>query len=197
MASKRVLIVDDEENIGRSLRMILEREGYAVNVCRSVAEFRRHPDAQRADAYLLDMKLPDGNGIDLLQVGASRTAPPRPAIMISGPRHHRRRGGSHARRRLRFPGKAAEPRPRAAGRQERPGAVHAAAGERAPARTGGRRAQDDRRQPGVAARGGAGHHGGALRCARAADRRIGHRQGTAGRPHPQLPARSPPARSSR
>ena len=35
MASKRILIVDDEENIGRSLRMILEREGYAVNVCRS------------------------------------------------------------------------------------------------------------------------------------------------------------------
>jgi DNA-binding NtrC family response regulator len=40
MASKRVLIVDDEENIGRSLRMILEREGYAVSVCRSAAEFR-------------------------------------------------------------------------------------------------------------------------------------------------------------
>ena len=83
MATKRVLIVDDEENIGRSLRMILEREGYAVNVCRTVSEFKRHPDAQRADAYLLDMKLPDGNGIDLLKVvrhnGASA-----PAIMISG-----------------------------------------------------------------------------------------------------------------
>jgi two-component system nitrogen regulation response regulator NtrX len=83
MASKRVLIVDDEENIGRSLRMILEREGYSVSVCRSVAEFNRHPDAQRADAYLLDMKLPDGNGIDLLravrQNGASA-----PAVMISG-----------------------------------------------------------------------------------------------------------------
>jgi len=83
MASKRLLIVDDEENIGRSLRMILEREGYAVSVCRSVAEFNRHPDAQRADAYLLDMKLPDGNGIDLLravrQNGASG-----PAVMISG-----------------------------------------------------------------------------------------------------------------
>jgi len=83
MASKRVLIVDDEENIGRSLRMILEREGYAVNVCRSVAEFGRHPDSHRADAFLFDMKLPDGNGIDLLRVvrqngGAS------PAIMISG-----------------------------------------------------------------------------------------------------------------
>ena len=50
MATKRDLIVDDEENIGRSLRMILEREGYAVNVCRSVAEFGKNPEAQRADA---------------------------------------------------------------------------------------------------------------------------------------------------
>src|SRR6476469_9699745 len=83
MASKRVLIVDDEENIGRSLRMILEREGYAVNVCRSVAEFRRHPDAQRADAYLLDMKLPDGSGIDLLKV-VKQNGGGAPAIIISG-----------------------------------------------------------------------------------------------------------------
>jgi two-component system, NtrC family, nitrogen regulation response regulator NtrX len=83
MASKRILIVDDEENIGRSLRMILEREGYAVNVCRSVAEFKRHPDAQRADAYLLDMKLPDGNGIDLLKV-VKQNGASAPAIMISG-----------------------------------------------------------------------------------------------------------------
>jgi two-component system, NtrC family, nitrogen regulation response regulator NtrX len=83
MASKRILIVDDEENIGRSLRMILEREGYAVSVCRSVAEFRRHPDAQRADAYLLDMKLPDGNGIDLLKV-VRQNGSAAPAVMISG-----------------------------------------------------------------------------------------------------------------
>jgi len=83
MASKRILIVDDEENIGRSLRMILEREGYAVNVCKSVAEFKRHPDAHRADAYLLDMKLPDGNGIDLLKV-VKQNGASAPAIMISG-----------------------------------------------------------------------------------------------------------------
>src|SRR5215468_11931611 len=86
MASKRVLIVDDEENIGRSLRMILEREGYSVNLCKSVAEFKKHPDAGRADVYLLDMKLPDGNGIDLLK--AVRTSGNggsiAPAVMISG-----------------------------------------------------------------------------------------------------------------
>src|SRR6266581_1104347 len=83
MASKRILIVDDEENIGRSLRMILEREGFAVNVCRSVAEFRKHPDAHRADAYLLDMKLPDGSGIDLLKAVRQNGAAA-PAVMISG-----------------------------------------------------------------------------------------------------------------
>src|SRR5580692_5343740 len=83
MASKRVLIVDDEENIGRSLRMILEREGYAVNVCKSVADFGKHPDVGRADAYLFDMKLPDGNGIDLLRAVRQNGAAS-PAIMISG-----------------------------------------------------------------------------------------------------------------
>src|SRR5262245_4631291 len=83
MASKRLLIVDDEENIGRSLRMILEREGYGVSLCRTVAEFQRHPDSNRADAYLFDMKLPDGNGIDLLK-SVRQNGTPGPAIMISG-----------------------------------------------------------------------------------------------------------------
>ena len=83
MASKRILIVDDEENIGRSLRMILEREGYQVNFCRSVAEFTKHPDAGRADAYLLDMKLPDGSGIDLLRT-VKQNGATAPAVMISG-----------------------------------------------------------------------------------------------------------------
>ena len=81
MAAKRVLIVDDEQNIGRSLRMILEREGYAVTACQSVGEF----DALRApaDAYLLDVRLPDGSGLDLLR--SIRQADDRaPVIMISG-----------------------------------------------------------------------------------------------------------------
>ena len=50
---KRILIVDDEENIGRSLRLILEREGYHVAVCLTIADAKAYP--QRADAYLLDI----------------------------------------------------------------------------------------------------------------------------------------------
>src|SRR5689334_15939356 len=83
MASKRVLIVDDEENIGRSLRLILEREGYAVTVCRSVREFRGHPEAGRANAFLLDVRLPDGNGIDLLRT-LRQNGSAAPVVMISG-----------------------------------------------------------------------------------------------------------------
>ena len=80
---KRILIVDDEENIGRSLRMILEREGYAVSVCGSAAEFRRRPDSQRADVFLLDLRLPDASGIDLLkEIRQGENGSP--VIMISG-----------------------------------------------------------------------------------------------------------------
>jgi two-component system, NtrC family, nitrogen regulation response regulator NtrX len=83
MASKRILIVDDEENIGRSLRLILEREGYGIAVCRSIREFRAHPDAERADAFLFDVRLPDGSGIDLLR-SVRQNGNPAPAVMISG-----------------------------------------------------------------------------------------------------------------
>src|SRR5579871_6356168 len=81
--AKRILIVDDEENIGRSLRLILEREGYQVGLCRSIREFRTHPDAARADALLFDVRLPDGSGIDLLR-SVRQNGNPAPAVMISG-----------------------------------------------------------------------------------------------------------------
>src|SRR3954454_14033304 len=83
MPAKRILVVDDEENIGRSLRMILEREGYQVNSVHSAAEMRAFPDRTRIDLFLLDVRLPDARGIDLLRElqAAEITAP---VIMISG-----------------------------------------------------------------------------------------------------------------
>ncbi len=81
MANKRVLVVDDEENIGRSLRLILEREGYTVSLASSVAEARALP--YRADAYLLDVKLPDGTGIELLRWLRTNDNEA-PVVMISG-----------------------------------------------------------------------------------------------------------------
>jgi two-component system nitrogen regulation response regulator NtrX len=83
MALRRILVVDDEENIGRSLRMILEREGYQVNSVHSAAELRAFPDKSRIDLFLLDVRLPDANGIDLLrELQASEITSP--VVMISG-----------------------------------------------------------------------------------------------------------------
>ena len=78
---KRVLIVDDEENIGRSLRLILEREGYAVSTCLSVGEAKAF--SQRPDVYLIDVRLPDGSGIDLVRWLRLNDVTA-PALMISG-----------------------------------------------------------------------------------------------------------------
>lgn len=83
MPATRIVILDDEENIGRSLKLILERENYSVTVCRTAAEFQARADARRGDAYLIDVRLPDGNGIGILrsmrQLGITA-----PAVMISG-----------------------------------------------------------------------------------------------------------------
>jgi len=78
---KRVLIVDDEENIGRSLKLILEREGYAVSACVTAAEAKAY--SQRPDVYLIDVRLPDGSGIDLVRwLRANDVAAP--VLMLSG-----------------------------------------------------------------------------------------------------------------
>src|SRR5579864_6985900 len=83
MASRRILVVDDEENIGRSLRMILEREGYQVNAVGSAAAMRAFPERARIDLFLMDVRLPDASGIDLLrELQASEITAP--VIMISG-----------------------------------------------------------------------------------------------------------------
>jgi len=81
MPSKRILVLDDEPNIGGSLRMILEREGYSVTLARTIAEAK--PAAERADLLLLDVRLPDGSGIEFLRHLRERENFA-PAIMVSG-----------------------------------------------------------------------------------------------------------------
>ncbi len=83
MAAKKILVVDDEANVAASVRMVLEGAGYSVRLCRTAEEFHAQIRSFWADAYLLDVRLPDGNGIDLLQ--ALRHAENlTPVIMISG-----------------------------------------------------------------------------------------------------------------
>jgi DNA-binding response OmpR family regulator len=65
--AKRVLVVDDEPNIVMSLRFLMEREGFQVEVAASgqaaVAALGREP----ADLVLLDVMMPELDGFEVCQ----------------------------------------------------------------------------------------------------------------------------------
>jgi len=88
-----ILIVDDEKNIRRTVRMVLEGEGYTVDEASSGEEaLARLPDIA-PDVILLDVQLPGVSGHEVLESlrkargqeeEGSRTQPEPVAIMISG-----------------------------------------------------------------------------------------------------------------
>ena len=81
--TRHIVVVDDEPNIGKSLKLILEGEGYRVTVCESSARFHLVRRQARADLYLIDLRLPDGDGISLLR-SLRQSDEQTPVVMISG-----------------------------------------------------------------------------------------------------------------
>lgn len=61
-----VLIVDDEEPIRNALKKFLTQQGYEVSLAGTAAEALAVAKRQRLTAVLLDMRLPDLSGMDLL-----------------------------------------------------------------------------------------------------------------------------------
>lgn len=62
-----LLIVDDERSIRDTLRGLLEEEGYRVKTAESLEKARKLVQSEYFYAVLLDLWLPDGNGLDFLQ----------------------------------------------------------------------------------------------------------------------------------
>ncbi|HET6284770.1 MAG TPA: sigma-54 dependent transcriptional regulator [Polyangia bacterium] len=81
-----VLIVDDEKNIRRTVRMVLEGEGYNVEEAGSGEEALARLPEVGADVMLLDVQLPGISGLDTVERIAKLKIPdPQPTvIMISG-----------------------------------------------------------------------------------------------------------------
>lgn len=59
----KVLIIEDDAGLNRGISFALEQEGYAVVSARTLREGERLFEKERPDAVILDLNLPDGDGL--------------------------------------------------------------------------------------------------------------------------------------
>jgi two-component system KDP operon response regulator KdpE len=66
-SAPRVLVVDDEPQIVRALKIILRSAGYSVEAAETLSEAQSALAMRPPDAVVLDLILPDGTGVDLVK----------------------------------------------------------------------------------------------------------------------------------
>lgn len=79
----RVLVVDDDESVAVTMQAVLEQEGYAVVGARSAAEAHAALSHDVFDAALLDLRLEDADGIEVLSEVTKRQ-PECSSVMLTG-----------------------------------------------------------------------------------------------------------------
>ena len=72
MSSNQILIIDDEADVCTFFRRLLGRKGYQVTTATNEADALRALDSTRYSVALVDLKLPDTDGLTLLQAIKSR-----------------------------------------------------------------------------------------------------------------------------
>ena len=63
---ERILIVDDDPGIAEVVQLLLGREGFATDHCATILAATRQVAAAEPDLVIMDLKLPDGVGIDAI-----------------------------------------------------------------------------------------------------------------------------------
>lgn len=72
---KRILLVEDETVFAKAVKKHLERSSYKVDLAGDLATAREHYKNNQPDLVLLDMRLPDGSGLDFLsEIKSSMTS---------------------------------------------------------------------------------------------------------------------------
>ena len=79
----RILIVDDDESIGKVLATILEDEGYTVDIAENGEKAIKKSEEEFYNLALIDIRLPDMEGIELL-TKVRDTTPKMRKIIITG-----------------------------------------------------------------------------------------------------------------
>lgn len=84
MANKEILVVDDEIGIRELLSEILFDEGYQVHLAENAAEARAFRNKKAPDLVLLDIWMPETDGVTLLKEWVAEGLLNMPVIMMSG-----------------------------------------------------------------------------------------------------------------
>lgn len=84
MSGRQVLVVDDEVGIRELLYEILQDEGYHVKLAENAAQARDWRQQERPDLVLLDIWMPDCDGISLLKEWGAGGLLNMPVVMMSG-----------------------------------------------------------------------------------------------------------------
>ena len=80
----RILIVEDSPLVTDALRVLFTAAGYEVDAAASVAEAVERGASAPVDIMLLDLTLPDGNGLDVLDALRARSSLPRWTLAMTG-----------------------------------------------------------------------------------------------------------------
>ena len=73
-ATARILVIEDDPHIRRLVRAALQRVGHAVSEATSAREGLSLLDIEKPNAVLLDLGLPDRDGIELIQIIRARSS---------------------------------------------------------------------------------------------------------------------------
>ncbi|MFQ5761388.1 MAG: sigma-54-dependent transcriptional regulator, partial [Acidiferrobacterales bacterium] len=84
MTAECILVVDDEPDIRRLVQEILEDEQYRVVTAQNAATAREAYSDRNPDLVLLDIWMPDSDGISLLKEWSQTGKPHVPVVMMSG-----------------------------------------------------------------------------------------------------------------
>lgn len=74
MTARRILVIDDEPDIGEFIRAVGQSCGYEVAVTSDAPSFKSAYDAHQPDLLVLDLTIPDVDGIELLTYLADRSS---------------------------------------------------------------------------------------------------------------------------
>lgn len=79
----KIIIVDDDENIRKTMKAILEDEGYIVDLATNGKEAIKMTQEKTYNLALLDIRLPDIEGVELLKL-IKDNVPRTRKIMVTG-----------------------------------------------------------------------------------------------------------------